>query len=114
MNAAEAYNALSFEQRELVRQLEMNLDESEEYFTTLLDCVPEKQAVVILLASKYAETMHQYWQAKEELVKAGYSNNDILSLRVAYYAAQGAELEKQREKRKRKSRLMQQTSNGKA
>ena len=82
MTALEAYKALPFEQRELVEQIEYNLDIADQCFSTIKAMLPDKE--VVLLMDKYAESMHSQMQAKEELEKAGYSEVQILNLRQGY------------------------------
>ena len=74
MTALEAYKALPFEQRELVEQIEYNLDIADQCFSTIKAMLPDK----------YAESMHSQMQAKEKLEKAGYSEVQILNLRQGY------------------------------
>ena len=81
MTALEAYKALPFEQRELVEQIEYNLDIADQCFSTIK---ADKEVVLMMLMDKYAESMHSQMQAKEELEKAGYSEVQILNLRQGY------------------------------
>ncbi len=85
MTALEAYKALPFEQRELVEQIEYNLDVVDQCFSTIKAMLPDKEVVLMMLLDKYAESMHSQMQAKEELEKAGYSEAQILNLRQGYY-----------------------------
>ena len=84
MTALEAYKALPFEQRELVEQIEYNLDIADQCFSTIKAMLPDKEVVLMMLMDKYAESMHLQMQAKEELEKAGYSEVQILNLRQGY------------------------------
>lgn len=87
MTALEAYKALPFEQRELVEQIEYNLDIADQCFSTIKAMLPDKEVVLMMLMmlmDKYAESMHSQMQAKEELEKAGYSEVQILNLRQGY------------------------------
>ena len=82
MTALEAYKALPVEQRELVEQIEYNLDIADQCFSTIKAML--KEVVLMMLMDKYAESMHSQMQAKEELEKAGYSEVQILNLRQGY------------------------------
>ena len=84
MTALEAYKALPFEQRELVEQIEYNLDIADQCFSTIKAMLPDKEVVLMMLMDKYAESMHSQMQAKEELEKAGYSEVQILNLRQGF------------------------------
>lgn len=58
MTALEAYKALPFEQRELVEQIEYNLDIADQCFSTIKAMLPDKEVVLMMLMDKYAESMH--------------------------------------------------------
>lgn len=75
---------LPVEQRELVEQIEYNLDIADQCFSTIKAMLPDKEVVLMMLMDKYAESMHSQMQAKEELEKAGYSEVQILNLRQGY------------------------------
>ena len=54
MTALEAYKALPFEQRELVEQIEYNLDIADQCFSTIQAMLPDKEVVLLMLMDKYA------------------------------------------------------------
>ena len=49
MTALEAYKALPFEQRELVEQIEYNLDIADQCFSTIKAMLPDKEVVLMML-----------------------------------------------------------------
>ena len=85
MTSLEAYKALPFEQRELVEQIEYNLDVVDQCLSTLVSLLPDKEVVAMMLLDKYAESMYLQRSAKEQLEKAGYNETQIMNLCNGYY-----------------------------
>ena len=87
MTPLEAYKALPFEQKELVGELEFHLEVIDQYFSTLLALLPDKEVVLNVLLDEYGKSFHAQIEAKAGLKKAGFSEEDILRLRAGYYSS---------------------------
>lgn len=87
MTSLEAYEALPFKQQALVEQLESGLDVADQCFSAIAAMFPDKENVLMLLAKKHAESMHKYYQAKEELEQAGFDETQIMKLRHGFFCA---------------------------